>query len=221
MKTLTVAIQLVTVGLLSIQAGALSADHRPGHSSGGGKGITLNDLSCASGDIPKFNGTTWECGEDHVGGGNAWVLMDSDSPPKPVGEILSVGNRVVEVALPIGNTVVAISVSVSGAGTRIDGNVDIFFEDEFCTGTPYVRPSEIDVPGFFGFVPVSRSMPAEPEARVPLEVIGGERDIQSQRKLLGGICFPATGQFPAVPVAPSGEQDLTISYPPPYTLELQ
>lgn len=184
--------------------------------------VTLGSLECTQDEIAKFDGANWVCSIDE-GIGSGWVLMDSDVPPKPVGEVVSVlGINDALVALQVADRETLIEATTDVYNT-IKGFPTFYYESTDCSGQAYVGgtydPTVASKVNWLDQVYIKNGELGDRYARTPYEIIGGPDRTRTDymSRLTYSTCFQEEGSYSMFPVVQIAD-DLSITYPPPYTL---
>jgi hypothetical protein len=154
------------------------------------------------------------------GDGARWVVMDSDDPPKIIGETYPTANNSLIVKFEIDGLSNFIQVTPSGiAGGN---NSPLYFSGTDCTGTPYsTYYHTYSTPAFVDTFLIAAG-PGNPNQHRPYRPSGPAVpyvEIQSTFDS-DGFCNnhdDGGGLFEHYPMEAFGD-DLHVLYPPPYTL---
>ena len=209
-------------------------------------GDTLGDLSCDTSQIAEYDGNEWVCadkGDSGVPAGPKFILKDNDSPPKQMGEIVTI--QLFSGAFSAGafsgrQVLTRIPFQDSNGNQRFIGlvveskeiiyqelvpGVGLWFETSDCTLQGYIEysPGRQFPTAFQAFSVVGELN--QPDVRVLYIAISEVIQEITAVSLLGpnsNGCFTPTipDQKQVIPVELI-DSDLHTTFPPPFTLEFQ
>jgi hypothetical protein len=202
-----------------VSATALGQDH----------GARLGQLSCAAGEIAKFDGSRWICAPDNAGSDQSLVLRDNAG--QVFGIVVDFAGGAVTVIEefidPSSGNLVSVSLQVFPDGVVASG--ELFFPNDDCSGVGWIRATSPSngfpnifqtstvVGDGFGTGGDVRRLYAAPDNTI--------RQIVTGSVIFGlNACFDLSGsdeRLLDVREAELIDADLHTLFPPPYTLNFE